>query len=52
MSEEIVAVKNRAILVRVDGELMCRCPYACVAVSERCEFEGTEYDPGERRDLR
>lgn len=28
----------RAVLVRVDGELRCRCPYACMATFERCEF--------------
>ena len=34
----------RAKLVREDdGRIMCRCPYACAATYERCEFANSAH---------
>lgn len=41
---EVVAESGRARLLRLDGKLVCECPYACLAVSERCEFDGKGYE--------
>ena len=48
---EILATEQRsdgrpgAQLTRVNGKLMCHCPYLCGATGEKCAFDGTEWDP-------
>lgn len=37
----IICTSRGATLVRVGGEVVCRCPFACMATHERCEFTGS-----------
>lgn len=38
LPDEVVAESNGAQLVRREGKLSCRCPFACLATYEPCEF--------------
>lgn len=38
LPDGVLAESNGAVLVRESGATFCRCPFACLATNEPCEF--------------